>query len=266
MIFSRRTLFGWLAAALSGDLFRELLAQDAPPQAAPAQPNAPTDFATLNFLFREIETAGIIPRMPGLMEAILRERFDRAETDYRQGKRRGVEEQHIADAFNILATGLTVPDYAFTSPRQVRFIRMQIALPVNAKFMEIEEINESVGHEMSPLQAAYVFKALVELKLVSPDFQVPPSAWDQTYESQMESLERAQAARKQAEQRQQGAQPGQYGQYRVTVGSPVGTLRAGAPRETKYKELYDIIAKRITFLTPGDGFEILDRMFTTLGI
>ena len=247
---------------MSGDLFRELLAQDQP-QATPAQPNAPTDFGTLNFLFREIETARIIPRMPGLMEEILRERFDRAETDYRQGKRRGVEEQRIADAFNILATGLTVPDYAFTSPRQVRFIRMQIALPVNAKFMEIEEINESVGHEMSPVQAAYVFKALVELKLVSPDFQVPPAVWDQTYESQMEGLERVQAARKQAEQRQQGAQPGQY---RVTVGGPVGTLRAGAPRETKYKELYDIIAKRITFLTPGDGFEILDRMFTTLGI
>jgi hypothetical protein len=262
MIFSRRTLVGWLVAAMSGDLFRELLAQDQP-QATPAQPNAPTDFGTLNFLFREIETARIIPRMPGLMEEILRERFDRAETDYRQGKRRGVEEQRIADAFNILATGLTVPDYAFTSPRQVRFIRMQIALPVNAKFMEIEEINESVGHEMSPVQAAYVFKALVELKLVSPDFQVPPAVWDQTYESQMEGLERVQAARKQAEQRQQGAQPGQY---RVTVGGPVGTLRAGAPRETKYKELYDIIAKRITFLTPGDGFEILDRMFTTLGI
>jgi hypothetical protein len=265
MILSRRTLFGWLAAALSGDLFRELLAQDAPPQAAPAQSNAPTDFGTLNFLFREIETARIIPRMPGLMEAILRERFDRAETDYRQGKRPGVQEKNIADAFNILATGLTVPDYAFTSPRQVRFIRMQIALPpVDAKFMEIEEINESVGHEMSPLQAAYVFKALVELKLVSPDFQVPPAAWDQTYDSLMEGLERAQAARKQVEQRQQGGQA--QGQYRVTVGGPVGTLRAGAPRETKYKELYDTIAKRITFLTPGDGFEILDRMFTTLGI
>jgi hypothetical protein len=263
MIFSRRTFVGWIAAGLSHNL-TNLLAQDQPPQAAPAQPNAPTDFGTLNFLFREIESAKIIPRMPGLMEAILRERFDRAETDYRQGKRRGVEEQHIADAFNILATGLTVPDYAFTSPRQVRFIRMQIALPVNAKFMEIEEINESVGHEMSPVQAAYVFKALVELKLVSPDFQVPPAVWDQTYDSQMESLERAQAARKQAEQRQQGAQL--QGQYRVTVGGPVGTLRAGAPRETKYKELYDIIAKRITFLTPGDGFEILDRMFTTLGI
>jgi hypothetical protein len=264
MIFSRRTLFGWLAAGLNGDLFRELLAQDQPPQAVPAQPNAPTDFGTLNFLFREIESAKIIPRMPGLMEAILRERFDRAETDYRQGKRRGVEEQHIADAFNILATGLTVPEYAFTSPRQVRFIRMQIALtPIFSKFMEIEEINESVGHEMSPLQVAYVFKALVELKLVSPDFQVPPAVWDQTYDSLMENLERAQVARKQAEQRQQSAQPGQY---RVTVGGPVGTLRAGAPRETKYKELYDIIAKRITFLTPGDGFEILDRMFTTLGI
>jgi hypothetical protein len=265
MIFSRRTLIGWLVAGLNGDLFRELLAQDAP-QAVPAQPNAPTDFGTLNFLFRVIETARIIPRMPGLMEAILRERFDRAETDYRQGKRPGVQEKNIADAFNILATGLTVPDYAFTSPRQVRFIRMQIALPaVDAKFMEIEEINESVGHEMSPVQAAYVFKALVELKLVSPDFQVPPAAWDQTYESQMEGLERAQAARKQVEQRQQCGQA--QGQYRVTVGGPVGTLRGEVqPRETKYKELYDIIAKRITFLTPGDGFEILDRMFTTLGI
>jgi hypothetical protein len=257
MIASRRTFFGWMVAALRGDLFRELLAQE-PPHAGP-----PNDFGTLDYLFKEIETTGILPRMPGLMEAILRERFDRAETDYRQGKRRGVGEQGIADAYNMLATELTVPEYAFTSPRQVRFVRMQIALPVNAKFMEIEEINESVGHEMSPLQAAYVFKALVELKLVSPDFQVPPAVWDQTYDSLMEGLERAQAARKQAEQRPQGAQPGQY---RVTVGGPVGTLRAGAPRETKYKELYDIIGKRITFLTPGDGFEIFDRMFTTLGI
>jgi hypothetical protein len=255
MIFSRRTLFGWLAAGLNGDLLRELLAQK-PPQVGP-----PNDFGTLDFLFKEIETERIIPRMPGLMEAILRERFDRAETDYRNGKRQGVEEQHIADAYNMLTTELTVPEYAFTSPRQVRFIRMQIALaPVNAKFMEIEEINESVGHEMSPVQAAYVFKALVELKMVSPDFQVPPAMWDQTYESQMESLERVQAARKQSEQREQGTLSGQY---RVTVDGPVGTLRS---RETKYKELYDIIAKRITFLTPGDGFEILDRMFTTLGI
>jgi hypothetical protein len=79
----------------------------------------------------------------------------------------------------------------------------------------------------------------------------------------MQGLQSAQAARKQAQQSQQGAQP----QYRVTVGPPVGTLRGEVqPRETKYKELYDIIAKRITFLTPGDGFEILDRMFTKLGI
>lgn len=233
---------------------------------APAQTPNTTDFGTLDYLFKEIETTRILPRMPALMEAIVKERFDRAETDYRRGKRRGVEEQGIADAFNALATGLGVPDYAFTSPLQVRFVRMQIALPpAFSKFMEIEEINESVGHEMSPLQAAYVFKALLELKMVGPDFQVVPAVWDQTYDSLMQGLERAQAARKQVELRQQGAQP--QGQYRVTVGGPVGTRRGVVqPRETKYKELYDIIAKRITFLTPGDGFEILDRMFTNLGI
>lgn len=117
-----------------------------------------------------------------------------------------------------------------------------------------------------PLQAAYVFKALVELKLVSPDFQVPPAVWDQTYDSLMDGLERAQASRKRAEQlRQQGAQS--HGNATLTLGPPVGTLRGEVrPRETKYRELYDILAKRITFLTPGDGFEILDRMFTTLGI
>lgn len=205
--------------------------------------------------------------MPGLMEAILKERFDRAENDYRQRKRPGVEEQGIADAFNILATGLTVPEYAFTSPRQVRFVRMQIALPpVFSKFMEIEEINESVSHEMSPLQAAYVFKALVELKMVGPDFQVPPAVWDQTYESLTRSKPCIPAERLAASTARPVCAPPER-QYRVTVGGPVGTLRGeGQPRETKYKELYDILAKRITFLTPGDGFEILDRMFTKLGI
>jgi hypothetical protein len=32
MVFSRRTLIGWLVAAMSGDLFWELLAQDQPPR------------------------------------------------------------------------------------------------------------------------------------------------------------------------------------------------------------------------------------------
>jgi hypothetical protein len=105
--------------------------------------------------------------------------------------------------------------------------------------MQIEEISESVGHEMSPVQAAYVFKALVEHKLVSPDFQGPPAEWDKTYDSLMDGLERGQAARKQVEQlRQQGASS----QYRATV----GTLQGGPPRQTKYKELYDIIARRVT--------------------
>jgi len=71
MILSRRTLIGWLVAALNGDLFRELLAQDRP---SGQNPNTPNDFGTLDYLFKEIETARILPRMPGLMEAILRER------------------------------------------------------------------------------------------------------------------------------------------------------------------------------------------------
>lgn len=260
-MISRRAIFDWIIGGLCVAAFGR--AQGPPPPAPNPNPN---DFGTLDDLFKEMERVPIIPRMPALMESIVRERFDRAEKDYRRGKRAGVGEQDIADAYNFLATKLTVPDYAFTSPRQVRFVRMELAyVPVLSKLMEIEEINESVGHAMSPVQAAYVLKALVEHKLVSPDYQVPPAEWDKTYDSLMDGLELGQAARKHAEQlRQQGTQP--QGQYRVTVGGPVGRLRSGQPRDTKYKELYDIMARRISYLTPGDGFEILDRMFTTLGI
>jgi hypothetical protein len=63
-----------MIAAMNGDLYRELLAQ-APPQAAPQNPK-PDDF-TLDSLFQEMERVPIIPRMPALMEAIVRERFNR---------------------------------------------------------------------------------------------------------------------------------------------------------------------------------------------
>lgn len=217
-------------------------------QNAPVKPDMDS-FGTIDFLFKDTR---FYPRMPAAVEAVVKDRLSRAETEYRQGRRPGVREQSIADAFNMLAAEFNAPDYFFTSQRQVRFERMQMALSFS-KFMEIDEINESVAPEMSPLQAAYVMKALTELKLVAPEYQIQPVQWDQSYQQMMANLQRAQQSRRRLEElRKQGVQF-------------QGRLRSES-RPTKYKELYDILSQRVSFLSPSDGQDLINRTLTILGI
>jgi hypothetical protein len=141
---------------------------------------------------------------------------------------------------NVLAARLDAPDYAYTSQRQVRLVRMKKASSLGGpKFMGIERVDESVGSAMSPLQAAAVITSLITFKLVLPEFQVPPAEWDETsYERMVRELQlQEEAMRRLAEERRKREELEKQG---VTFHKRA-YLTLGPSRRTKYFALRDIL-------------------------
>src|SRR5215471_9825434 len=64
--------------------------------------------------------------LPEQIKGIVHERIVQAELSYRRGENKPVRERDIARAINELAKELKLPDYAKTSPEQVRFLRFHM--------------------------------------------------------------------------------------------------------------------------------------------
>jgi hypothetical protein len=77
---------------------------------------------------------------------------------------------------NSLAETLRLPDYAKTTPVQIRVLRMAL-LTQSPHFMgrglvrEGMRTGETIGEEMSPLQAMHLFLFMVDQKILNPEYQ-----------------------------------------------------------------------------------------------
>ena len=115
----------------------------------------------------------------------MKERLIRAELKYRNGKR-GIHESAVVQLINNLADKFRAPDYAKTSPLQVRTLRvhLQRRLPSFIAQSSHEErkglekkVGERMNPEMSPLEAAYVTAILIWQKMLNEDWQETPEKW-----------------------------------------------------------------------------------------
>ena len=111
----------------------------------------------------------------------LKERMVRSEMEYRKGKKKGVEEIEVVKVVNGLAKKYGAPDYAKTNQGEVRELRMSMLLTEgdfvargknDGKSKKKKKKGDTIGSEMSPLEAVYVTADMVKQKLYNEDYQL----------------------------------------------------------------------------------------------
>jgi len=132
-------------------------------------------------------------RMPAAVESIVKDRLTKAQIDHMRGARPGVREEDVANVVNMVAERLHLPEYAKTSAKQVRALRMLIAVE-SPVFMGRGmadaggKLRDTINPEMSPLQATHLAAVLLDQKFMDPDYQFGPVEWEQN--SQQRQTER----------------------------------------------------------------------------
>src|SRR5205085_3497716 len=112
-------------------------------------------------------------RMPPSIESAVKDRLTQAEIAHLRGTRPGVKEEDVAKVVNMVVDRLHLPEYARTSVKQVRVLRMSLAL-ASPSFMgrgmteQNVNVGESVSPELSPLQATHLAAVLVDQKFLDP--------------------------------------------------------------------------------------------------
>lgn len=132
----------------------------------------------------------------------LKERVARSEMEYRQGKRKGVEEIEVVKVINGLAKKYGAPDYAKTDQREVRELRMSMLLTEgdfvargksDGKGKPKKKKGDTVGSEMSPLEAVYVTADMLKQKLYNEDYQLTQAErrarWAEKHDGKKKSCE-----------------------------------------------------------------------------
>lgn len=136
--------------------------------------------ATINTLTHEVLSFPHTYNLPGPLQQVIASRLAQSETNYRNGLGPGVTESQVLDLMNSLAQTLRLPDYAQTTPIQVRVLRMAL-LTQSPHFMgsgmmrDGMRTGESIEQEMSPLQAMHLFSFMVDQKILNPEYQDPTS-------------------------------------------------------------------------------------------
>ena len=189
----------------------------------------PNDASTVRALVDKLWEFPRVYPVPASIQDQVKNRLVSAEISYRQGRRQGVEEQGVVRALNALAEAFGAPDYAMTSPRQVRVIRMGLAIS-EPKFMGAGiarrgmKVGDSIDSSMSPLQAVHLLAFTIEQKLSNPEFQVAPGEWDGThYQIQIEQLQSLQQAK---DQKPSG-----------TIRKAVGSLGVSDPKRAQLRSI-----------------------------
>jgi hypothetical protein len=278
MMLARRTLLGWMIAALNGDLLRELLAQDRPSQTAPPQPRP--DFKSgvpYRSPYQLIENAASQMKsgdsdsiravvealykypwiyqnqMPEVMAAVVKQRLIDAQMAYLAGKTAGVVDGAVVDAINALATAFDTPDYARTSLLQVRFFRssMTVDMPIFMRSAPSAQTHEA-NPPMSPLQGMWIMSLLIDQKISNPDYQATPAEWDRDVYPKLLEQERA----RQELQRRIAA-----GEVQVKA-----ELRASVSISHSKGDLLFLLPQRIREMSVADGLKLFNETFARLGI
>ncbi len=136
----------------------------------------------------------VMGRMPIPFEDALKDRLVRSEIGFLKGTRSGVCEEDVVKLFDTMASRLNLPDYVRTSKKQVRALRMSLALASPA-FMgrgladQKMNVGDSINSEMSALQAAHLAAVLLDQKFLDPNYQVPPDQWDrESHDREMQRI------------------------------------------------------------------------------
>jgi hypothetical protein len=254
---------------MSGDLFRELLAQDQQPQ--------PREFQNPGMLVvptaRDLLGAAAMTMTPGdkdsiravveamfktwqfllpeVMDAVVKQRLIDAQVAYFNGKTQGVTDGAVLDAFNALATAFETPDYGRVSLRQVQFVRGRLADLVPTLF---KQVNPDLDVPMSPLEALNLMAALIEQKVENEAYQVPPAEWDRDVYPRAIEQDRT---RKELQRRIASGE---------VQSQKYGELRGRVTVEHKQGDLRWLVRQRIMAMSVMDGLKLFNETFARLGI
>lgn len=192
--------------------------------------------------------------IPPVMDTIVKERLTQAEMKYKLGLGPGVQESDIVHIANTLADKFQLPEYARTTLHQVQVLRFsyELSLPV---FMGVQspqqesEISRSNPPKLSPAQATHLLLGLVNAKLMSSDYQLPPDEWEKTrYGPMMENL----AKYKELKESGQQSKP----QARVVL----------MTETTQTRDIRTAVSHAISEMSLTDGLDLVDQAFAAVGI
>ena len=195
-------------------------------------------------------------QIPAPIAATVKDRIERGEIAYRDGKRSGIEDQGIADTWNDVVDQLGGPRFLKTSVSQLRVLRMRMAL-VQPTFMgpgvarPDTAIGEPIGSALSAAQATNLILTLIDQKVSNPDFQVTPEEWDAT--SRQKVLDRVQEAQSRA------AEARASGQMVAALGG-----RSYVPE--KRRQLEQTLYPTISSLSSAQGLSIIQSVLARLGL
>lgn len=193
----------------------------------------------------------VLGRMPMLLEDEVKNRLVRSEIGFLRGTRSGVQEEDIVTLFDIMAKRFKLPDYARTSKKQVRALRMSLALgsPI---FMGRGlagtnlKIGDSISSEMSLLQAAHLAAVLLDQKFLDLNFQVPPDQWDrEPHDKEIERIK----------EREKMFKSARGGEYQIIMRS-----------NPKRVELHETISKNAASMSLSDFQDVLETALKTLKV
>ena len=192
--------------------------------------------------------------IPPVMDTIIEERLTQAEMNYKLGRGAGVDVNGIVRLVNMLADKFQLPDSARTTAHQAEVLRFgfEITMPTFMALPSTSQAGKPVRTDsgmMSPAQAAYLLLTLIDVKLSSSDYQLPPDEWEKTkYGPIMEELTRSKEFRESG----QPSRP-QTRSVRISSVSPNDELRAA-------------LSHAISQMSLTDGLDLVDQTFAAVGI
>lgn len=202
----------------------------------------------------EVFNTPYFAEMPETLRQTVKERVLRHEADYRKGKK-GVKEEQIVLTVNGLADKFELPDYAKTSPLQVRVLRARLRAGY-PDFISQDASQQSRGvkkkvgthlkSEMSPLEAIFTTAVLLQQKLLNEDFQLAPGEYADNLHKK--ELEKWQAARE--GHQNDGGQK----------------AKLAFVEKSKYRELREAIGRKATVMKTADLLALPDETLDALGI
>jgi hypothetical protein len=193
-------------------------------------------------------------QIPPVMDTIIKERLTQAEMNYKLGRGPGVEVADLIRFLNTLADKFQLPDYARTTPHQAEVLcfSAEISMPTFMGLASTQQVDKTVrpdSRKMSPAQATFLLLALINAKLMSPEYQLAPDEWEKTqYEPTMEKLT------KYKELKESGQLP-----KLVTTGVLIlSPSRSG--------DLRTAVSDAISRMSLTDGLDLVDQAFAAVGI
>lgn len=185
--------------------------------------------------------------LPGSISTRLKDRLIEAEVKYRQGHK-DIRESHVVRAVNKLAARFNAPDYARTSPLQIRTLRLEL-MKQYPNFVAQDEddrkalkkrVGDGINQDVSPLEAFFLAAVMVEQKMLNDDWQESPEEW---------------AANAKAHKKR--FNPDHRGSAKV-IGNP--------PNAAKRREMAELASRVVASLTISDATQLADELLDTLGV